>query len=730
MTREPPHSKETPQILQEQADPPLSRIMSMDRGPFKDEMYGDPFEYEILGDPCADPEKVTFKVFKFSRKARPGYMKRHKRKLGKRVLEKGRFIFPKTSKYRKLGLAGKDSWQILRDKLGGAEVICDRVKEAEKKEKKPEEKPADADTGGRTPEAGAEVAADTGEKKKSEKKAAVSGPLPGSLKYWILNGNTGLEDYPLDVGSSEAAKSTLKGATEELLSSRTSQPFYYNPATLGYALYSLVGSNGRLDVPGGIGGSLYPSIALNAAMKLIKTKRLNPDYNGALTDLMNKKRRSMSDEEKKIAGAPATKKVPNYPEMAQFAQVNSDKLATYLGMPFFGKVSAAVPAKPKPAKEKKPPAEEKKPDKKPASKLEIPQGNLMNKSFKLGGFQMKVTANSLSLNGNAYKATAPNPISSRLPDVGLKFYEAEGVPKGVRLKAGAAGISDEGLIPTKDLLRYAQQLSSKGRVVIRPEGADADITLSRAKISEVHRITPQQLNRIVLNELKSIGFIKEPQESTMKITAGKLRQIIREELGRKEVSAEDLVILNIPAPKDAKGEVDEEEAQKQAVEIVMGSEHDQVDAFFIYKGEMYFFASADDMRSWQQMTKEDRIDKPAPVSSQELGDPYMSREEFREKAKKHNWTYEYSSGDRYYKGKDEAAILRRAYEDFKARGWEPPAWQEIRLWSYGNIIEDLQQDEEGNLYHSGSPQRPAYKLSKDSTISREDWNKIDQWFSK
>ena len=108
----------------------------------------------------------------------------------------------------------------------------------------------------------------------------------------------------------------------------------------------------------------------------------------------------------------------------------------------------------------------------------------------------------------------------------------------------------------------------------------------------------------------------------------------------------------------------------------------------------------------------------------------MSREEFREKAKKHNWTYEYSSGDRYYKGKDEAAILRRAYEDFKARGWEPPAWQEIRLWSYGNIIEDLQQDEEGNLYHSGSPQRPAYKLSKDSTISREDWNKIDQWFSK
>lgn len=112
----------------------------------------------------------------------------------------------------------------------------------------------------------------------------------------------------------------------------------------------------------------------------------------------------------------------------------------------------------------------------------------------------------------------------------------------------------------------------------------------------------------------------------MRITKARLRQIIREELGRKEVSAEDLVILNIPAPKDAKGEVDEEEAQKQAVEIVMGSEHDQVDAFFIYKGEMYFFASADDMRSWQQMTKEDHMDKPAPSAPRK---PYtqMSDEE-------------------------------------------------------------------------------------------------------
>ena len=212
-------------------------------------------------------------------------------------------------------------------------------------------------------------------------------------------------------------------------------------------------------------------------------------------------------------------------------------------------------------------------------------------------------------------------------------------------------------------------------------------------------------------------------QETVKVTVSGLKALIREELEREEVSAEDLVLLVMDAPAD------EKEAQSLAVKTVMDPS-DKANSFFVDKGKIYFFASADDLRSWQQMTKEDRMDKPAPESRQEPGDPYMSREEFREKAKKHNWTYEYSSGNTYYKGKDAAAILRRAYEDFKARGWEPPTWQEIRLWSYGNIIEDLQQDEEGNLYHSGSPQRPAYKLSKDSTISREDWNKIDQWFSK
>ena len=79
----------------------------------------------------------------------------------------------------------------------------------------------------------------------------------------------------------------------------------------------------------------------------------------------------------------------------------------------------------------------------------------------------------------------------------------------------------------------------------------------------------------------------------MKIKLSQLRKIIREELGREQVSAEDLVLLVMDAPAD------EKEAQSLAVKTVMDPS-DKANSFFIDKGKIYFFASADDMRSWQK----------------------------------------------------------------------------------------------------------------------------------
>jgi len=37
---------------------------------------------------------------------------------------------------------------------------------------------------------------------------------------------------------------------------------------------------------------------------------------------------------------------------------------------------------------------------------------------------------------------------------------------------------------------------------------------------------------------------------------------------------------------------------------------------------------------------------------------------------------------------------------------------------------------DGKLYRPDSPQRAAYVVSKDATISREDWDKVNNWLTQ
>jgi len=224
----------------------------------------------------------------------------------------------------------------------------------------------------------------------------------------------------------------------------------------------------------------------------------------------------------------------SWPKIREIAQEKSNALASELNMPFFGKITAA------PTKEKKP-----KPGAKPkkTDKVKVPTGNLMNKEVDLEGMKMKITSNRLFLDGKPYKAVVDAGLAG---NIDLNFNSAKftsggdrvflsGKIVGFKAKAAAAvGIpaSGEGEILTKDLVRYAKQLKTKREVTVTE--FDPPLEIVRASMAEALYMSPDQLNMFVLNELKNIGFIKEPQEENMKITAGQLRQIIREELGRAE----------------------------------------------------------------------------------------------------------------------------------------------------------------------------------------------------
>ena len=580
-------------LLNEQAAPSLSRIMSMDRGSFMDKMKGDPFEYEIVGDPCEEPDAVTFKVIAFSQKAMPSYKKRHQGKLGKRVIKKGKFIFPKSAKYRKLGLAGKDSWVILQKKMGGAQAICDLVKKAEEKEKKP-----DADTGGPTPPAGAviEPPADQAETETTTTSTA----KPGSLKYWVENGTTGLKDRVFD---SAAPKKALRDAIAGYVT-RMGNPQYYTKYTLGHALGNL------RDVPAGSSKYPEPSRALEGALVLMQDDDLESRFFGELSDIFEKLqyRDAVKKKMQKDDLGPL--------DMLEFAKFGSKDLANYLDMSFFGALDAPKEKAPEPEKAEKTP--EKKPAEKTVAKLTVPQGDLMNKEVELGGIKVKITKDKMFVNGKPYVATTK--IGFLNPQ--LRFTKAQGTGDGVILGAGAGPLSDEGPVKAADLVKYAQQIASQGSTTINIKGRE--VKIARAKgVAEARHITPQQFNQIILRELRSLGLnIPKTsgiltQERDMKIKLHQLRQIISEEIAQtlhEQGSAGenlDNLILRII---DASGS--KVSALKDATAAIPGEAESLY--FDEENDDILLFATRDDMLRWERAKseKERAASQPPPPKSQ------------------------------------------------------------------------------------------------------------------
>ena len=500
-------------LIEEQASPDKrelksedARIMSADRGPFADKMKDDPFEYEIVGDVCNDQDGIQFKVIGFTSKA-SARLKRRWSKITKgpsqRIFAKGKYIWRKDHPNK--NLAGEDSWVLLQRNLGGGDVICQLVSEAEGtgkeektdrpvnvggKKKKPDPKPK-VDKGGRL---------------------AATGSKPGSLKYYIENNNTGVDDsvkgYIKNFKTVENAKKELEGALKDVLAKERDKE-KYTIANVGYGLM-------RLSDEPILGGA---SRRLDDALKIIfRRQRVPRGVDAKIFDLRSR----------------VYSKVKSWDKIAEIAQEKSNALASELNMPFFGKITAA------PTKEKKP-----KPGAKPkkTDKVKVPTGNLMNKEVDLEGMKMKITSNRLFLDGKPYKAVVDAGLAG---NIDLNFNSAKFTSGGDRVflagkivgakatVAAAVGFptSGDGEILTKDLVRYAKQLKTKREVTVTE--FDPPLKIVPASMAEALYMSPDQLNMFVLNELKNIGFIKEPQEENMKITAGQLRQIIREELGRAE----------------------------------------------------------------------------------------------------------------------------------------------------------------------------------------------------
>jgi hypothetical protein len=588
-----------------------ARIMSANRGPFADKMQDDPFEYEIIGDPCNDPDGIKFKVIGFSSKGKGN--KRLVRKFtkitkgpGQRTFAKGKYI------WKKGRLKGQDSWIILRDKIGGADAICQLVSEAEgtgKEEKTDRPKMDLTDKvvpGMKTTNVGGRK--DTPEEKPKAKPVPKSASVakPGTLKYYIENNETGVDDsvkgYIKNFKEVENAKKEFRDALKDVLAKERDKE-KYTIANVGYGLM-------RLSDEPILGGA---SRRLDDALKIIFIRQRVP--RGVDTKIFDLRSRVYS-------------KVKSWDKIAGIAQEKSDVLASELNMPFFGTVIAASKEEPAKNKKPKPGPKTKKTDK--TDKVKVPTGDLMGKDVPLEGMKMKITSNRLFLDGKPYKAVVD--ASKKVPGAGkldLNFtrvqFTSDGervflAGKAVGLKASIAKMagfptSGKGEILTKDLVRYAKQLKSKGEVTVTE--FDPPLQIVPASMSEALYMSPDQLNMFVLNELKSIGFIEDQKEENMKIAKSRLRQIIKEEIAQtlqeQESDSENLdsLILRII---DASGS--KVAALRDATAAIPGEAESLY--FDEENDDILLFATRDDMTRWEQakVAKDQSASQPQAPASQ------------------------------------------------------------------------------------------------------------------
>jgi len=103
----------------------------------------------------------------------------------------------------------------------------------------------------------------------------------------------------------------------------------------------------------------------------------------------------------------------------------------------------------------------------------------------------------------------------------------------------------------------------------------------------------------------------------------------------------------------------------------------------------------------------------------------MTRTDFAKLVKSHDWYFQYSNGNTYYRGVDSQRQLMDSHQALDC----PFSFGELQLWSYNAIREDM-VEVDGKLYRPDSPQRAAYVVSEEATISREDCDKVSNWLTQ
>ena len=105
----------------------------------------------------------------------------------------------------------------------------------------------------------------------------------------------------------------------------------------------------------------------------------------------------------------------------------------------------------------------------------------------------------------------------------------------------------------------------------------------------------------------------------------------------------------------------------------------------------------------------------------------MTRKEFADALRRHDWYYAYSDDHRYWtRGRDQAAALNASHSALEC----PFDMATLRKWAHDMIIDRFAEETPGQWYPNPRKYKSTAPTSRDGLITHEEYSEVSQWMEE
>jgi hypothetical protein len=105
----------------------------------------------------------------------------------------------------------------------------------------------------------------------------------------------------------------------------------------------------------------------------------------------------------------------------------------------------------------------------------------------------------------------------------------------------------------------------------------------------------------------------------------------------------------------------------------------------------------------------------------------MTRKDFADALRRHDWYYAYSDDHRYWtRGRDQAAALNTSHSALEC----PFDMATLRKWAHDMVVDHFAEEEPGNWYRQPRLYKCVAPTPRSDLITNEEHNNISRWMEE